>query len=78
MIPVDPQLQQWLRDTRRDLHMYPELSNEETGTTQKIIEILTRLKINVQPFADITGAVGLIQGKNKRKLSKNFPKLRMC
>jgi len=65
MFPIEPQLQQWLTDTRQDLHMHPELSNKETRTTQKIIEILNKLNIDVQPFPDITGAVGLIQGKNK-------------
>jgi amidohydrolase len=65
MFPVDPQLQKWLADTRRDLHMHPELSNQETRTTQKIIEILNKLNIDVQPFLDITGAVGLIEGKSK-------------
>jgi amidohydrolase len=65
MNSVDPQMQQWLADTRRDLHMHPELSNEETRTTKKIIEILNKLNIDVQPFPDITGAVGLIQGKKR-------------
>ncbi len=65
MKAVDPQLQKWLVDTRRDFHMHPEISLKEKRTTLKIIEILTDLKIDAQPFPDMTGAVGLIKGKNK-------------
>jgi amidohydrolase len=65
MIAVDPKLQQWLSDTRRDFHLHPEISHTEKRTTQKIIEVLTGLKIEAQPFSDMTGAVGLIEGKSK-------------
>jgi amidohydrolase len=65
MIAVDPKLQQWLSDTRRDFHLHPEISHTEKRTTQKIIEVLTGLKIDAQPFSDMTGAVGLIEGKSK-------------
>ncbi len=65
MFPVDPKLQEWLSDTRRDFHMHPEISHKEKRTTQKIIEILKGLNIDAQPFDDMTGAVGLIKGKSK-------------
>lgn len=65
MFPVDPKLQEWLSDTRRDFHMHPEISHKEKRTTQKIIEILKGLNIDAQPFDDMTGAVGLIEGKSK-------------
>ena len=65
MKPIDPKLQQWLVDTRRDFHMYPEISHEEKRTTNKIMEILTGLNIDAQPLSDLTGAVGLIAGKTK-------------
>ena len=65
MNAVDPQLQQWLEDTRRDFHMHPEISHKEKRTTQKIMEVLADLKIDAQPFSDMTGAVGLIEGESK-------------
>ena len=65
MKAVDPKLQQWLVDTRRDFHMYPEISHKEKRTTNKIMEILTGLNIDAQPLSDLTGAVGLIEGKIK-------------
>jgi len=55
-------LRQWLCDTRRDFHMYPEISHQETRTTAKIVEILKSLGCGIREFDDMTGAVGLIQG----------------
>lgn len=54
---------QWVADIRTDLHRHPELSGQETRTTQKIQEILTGLGIQTTVFEDTTGAVGLISGK---------------
>lgn len=65
MFPVDPQLQDWLSDTRRYFHRHPEISHQEKRTTQKIIEILKDLNIDTRPLEDMTGAIGLIEGKSK-------------
>ncbi len=54
---------QWVADIRTDFHRHPELSGQETRTTQRIRETLTDLGIPVTVFEDMTGAVGLIQGK---------------
>ena len=56
------QFHQWLSDTRRDLHMHPEISHQEKRTTQRIAEILKELGCEVQLFDDMTGAVGMIRG----------------
>ena len=55
-------LRQWLSDTRRDFHMHPEISHQETRTTAKIVKILNALGCEVREFDDMTGAVGLIKG----------------
>ena len=65
MKTVDPKLQKWLVDTRRDFHMHPEISHKEKRTTHKIIEILASLNVDAQPFPDMTGAVGIIKGRGK-------------
>ncbi|MFC1578404.1 M20 family metallopeptidase [Thermodesulfobacteriota bacterium] len=56
------QFHKWLSDTRRDLHMHPEISHQEKRTTQRIAEILKELGCEVQLFDDMTGAVGMIRG----------------
>ncbi|WP_022664053.1 M20 metallopeptidase family protein [Desulfospira joergensenii] len=53
----------WLTDLRRGFHRQPELSYQEEKTTQKVCQVLSELNIPVQTFGDMTGAVGLIQGK---------------
>jgi amidohydrolase len=56
------QFQQWLSETRRDLHMHPEISHQEKRTTDRIAEILKEYDCEVQLFDDMTGAVGIIRG----------------
>ena len=55
-------LRPWLSEIRRDFHMHPEISHEETRTTNRIAEILHELGCEVQLFEDMTGAVGIIRG----------------
>jgi len=62
MIPSNPDFLKWLIDVRRDFHMHPEVSHQEKRTTDKIIEILKGLDIEVQTFKTMSGAVGLIKG----------------
>ncbi len=57
----------WLINIRRDFHRHPELSHQETRTTDRIIDILDKLGIDTQRFDDMTGAVGLITGASEGK-----------
>ena len=56
------QFHQWLSETRRDFHVHPEISHQETRTTAKIVEVLNEFNCEVQLFDDMTGAVGIIRG----------------
>ena len=53
----------WLIAFRRDLHKYPELSEFEYQTQEKIISALNDLGINNYPSA-ATGVCGVLIGKN--------------
>ena len=44
-------------------HEHPELAYEETRTTAKIREILTRYEIEILPYALETGLVAVIRGE---------------
>lgn len=57
------EIQDHLVERRRYFHAHPELGTEEVNTTKQIVEELTRLGIPVQTFDDMTGCVGIIQGK---------------
>ena len=53
---------------RRYFHKNPELSLEEYKTTEKIVEELNKMKIEVKTFKDgLTGCIGIIKGKKKGK-----------
>ena len=54
---------EWLIAFRRDLHKYPELSEFEYQTQEKIISVLNDLGINNYPSA-ATGVCGVLIGKN--------------
>lgn len=64
MPDIDTEFFNWLVEVRRDLHMYPEISNQEKRTSERIEEILQSLGLATTRFPDITGVVGLIEGKN--------------
>ncbi len=53
----------WLIGLRRDLHKYPELSEYEFKTQEKIISALNDMGINNYPSAS-TGVCGVLIGKN--------------
>jgi amidohydrolase len=53
----------WLIGFRRDLHKYPELSECEFKTQEKIISALNDMGINNYPSAS-TGVCGVLIGKN--------------
>jgi len=55
---------QWLIAFRRDLHKYPELSQHEFMTQEKIIAALNEMAINNYPSAE-TGVCGVLIGENK-------------
>jgi len=58
----DSDFHNWLISIRRDFHRHPELSYQETRTTDRIVAILKELGIDTRRFDDMTGAVGLITG----------------
>jgi len=55
-------------DWRRDFHQYPELSNREFKTADKIAEHLKSLGIEVQTGVAITGVVGILKGNKPGKV----------
>jgi amidohydrolase len=56
------QFDQWLSETRRDFHVHPEISHQETRTTAKIVEVLKEFNCEVQLFDDMTGTVSILRG----------------
>lgn len=56
-----------LVDIRRDFHMYPELSENEHRTSEKISEYLTKWDIEHQKNVAETGVVAIIRGKRQCK-----------
>ncbi|WP_339700382.1 amidohydrolase [Algoriphagus aquimarinus] len=47
---------------RRDIHMHPELGNQETRTAKKIADHLRSLGIEVTENVAVTGVVGVLKG----------------
>jgi N-acetylcysteine deacetylase len=50
-------------EIRRELHMHPELSNQEFRTTARINEILEELSVEQIPVRLPTGTAGIIRGR---------------
>ncbi|MFM7487633.1 MAG: M20/M25/M40 family metallo-hydrolase, partial [Cytophagales bacterium] len=55
---IEPKVIEW----RRHFHQYPELSNRETKTGQKIAEFLKSLGMEVKYPVAKKGVVGLLKG----------------
>jgi amidohydrolase len=55
---IEPKMIEW----RRNIHQYPELSNREFKTAQKVAEHLTRLGMEVKTGIAHTGVVGILKG----------------
>ena len=55
---IEPKVIEW----RRHFHQYPELSNREFKTAEKVAEHLTNLGLKVQTGIAHTGVVGLLKG----------------
>ena len=51
---------------RRDIHQYPELSNREFRTAEKVATHLASLGIEVQTKVAHTGVVGVPKGRSTR------------
>lgn len=60
------EINDWLVDVRRDLHMNPELGMEEFRTQGKVIEYLESFGIEYKKIAN-TGVLGIIRGKSEGK-----------
>jgi hippurate hydrolase len=63
---VDRQLLEWIRDIRRTLHQYPELSYQEHRTSRFIQEKLTELGIGFRGGWGGTGVIATLGGKSGR------------
>ena len=59
--------EQYVINTRRYLHMHPELSCKEYDTTRFIISELESMGIEVVSYDDITGCMGIIKGNKPGK-----------
>ena len=63
-IDIEPKLIEW----RRDFHEFPELSNQEFKTAEKIAKHLKSLGIEVQTNVAVTGVVGILRGNQPGKV----------
>ncbi len=61
---VEPKVIEW----RRDIHQFPELSNREFKTAEKIANHLKSLGIEVQTGVAHTGVVGILKGDQPGKV----------
>lgn len=60
MLNKAKEIREWVVDIRRDFHMYPEPSMQETRTADTIARLLTELNIEVTPIG--TGVLGVLRG----------------
>lgn len=56
----DPELIEWIREIRRTVHEFPELSNQEHRTRRYIIEKLQEIGVAIQPIEVGTGIIAFI------------------
>ncbi|MGA0415025.1 MAG: amidohydrolase [Flavobacteriaceae bacterium] len=61
---IEEKVIQW----RHDIHQYPELSNREFNTAQKVADHLRSLGMEVQNGVAHTGVVGILKGKKPGKV----------
>lgn len=61
---VEPKVIEW----RRDFHQFPELSNREFKTAEKIASHLTSLGLEVETGVAHTGVVGILKGEKPGKV----------
>ena len=62
------EIEQKVIDWRRDFHQYPELSNREYKTAEKIAAHLKSLGMEVQTGIAHTGVVGILKGSKPGKV----------
>ncbi len=56
------EIEEWLRDVRRDFHRHPEPRFQETRTAERVAEHLHSFGLEVQTEVGGTGVVGLFRG----------------
>ncbi len=61
------EIENWLREVRRDFHKHPEPRFQETRTAAKVAEYLRELGLEVQTKVGGTGVVGLFRGASPGK-----------
>ncbi|UCG14412.1 MAG: amidohydrolase [Deltaproteobacteria bacterium] len=60
--PEVREIEDWLRQVRRDFHRHPELRFQETRTAEKVAEHLRNVGLEVRTGVGTTGVVGLFRG----------------
>lgn len=60
-------MKEWLIETRRLIHMHPELGFEEIQTSRLVSEWLGKFGLQVKEGLAKTGVIGLLKGKEKGK-----------
>ena len=70
-IAQDSQLQQQMREWRRDIHAYPETAYEEHRTAAKVEQLLLSFDLEVHTGLAITGVVASLTGNLKTDSTDN-------
>jgi amidohydrolase len=65
--PEVREIEEWLRDVRRDFHKHPEPRFQETRTAAKVAQHLSEFGLEVTTGVGGTGVVGLFTGPSFRK-----------
>ena len=60
--PEVREIEDWLREVRRDFHKHPELRFQETRTAEKVAEYLRDFGLEVHTGVGGTGVLGLLRG----------------
>jgi amidohydrolase len=65
--PEVREIEEWLREVRRDFHKHPEPRFQETRTAAKVAQHLSEFGLEVTPGVGGTGVVGLFTGPSPGK-----------
>ncbi|MGI9568589.1 MAG: hypothetical protein ACR2PH_02360, partial [Desulfobulbia bacterium] len=61
------EIEDWLKEVRRDFHQYPEPRFKDTRTAAKVAEYLRSFDLEVKTGIGGTGVVGLLRGTSPGK-----------
>ncbi|MCG6945381.1 MAG: amidohydrolase [Deltaproteobacteria bacterium] len=65
--PKVKEIEEWLREVRRDFHQHPEPRFKETKTAAKVAEHLQSFDLEIKTGIGGTGVVGLLRGTSSGK-----------